>query len=228
MKKSLLVVSLTMLLGACSSSPLSVDTTEQTKDGLSKIENAKMNMAYVKAGTDWSRFTKVYFAPVIVTNEHPEGYKAPRIDRRTEGFDATYDLDANALSKLAEAFNQTVSSVFNAEQPYQLVAAPDANTLIVEAYVTDIRLAAPIESSRRSFQSGGATYTQNSGSMVLLAQIKDGKDNTVIAKAADRGQTIDQWQQNTQVFNMGDVKTVYRNWANDFKNALMQTRAAAN
>eukprot|EP01093_Parvamoeba_rugata_P017600 TRINITY_DN713_c0_g2_i1.p1 TRINITY_DN713_c0_g2~~TRINITY_DN713_c0_g2_i1.p1 ORF type:complete len:139 (+),score=17.76 TRINITY_DN713_c0_g2_i1:379-795(+) len=94
--------------------------------------------------------------------------------------------------KLAEAFNQTVSSVFNDEQPYQLVAAPDANTLIVETYVTDIRLAAPIESSRRSFQSGGATYTQNSGSMVLLARIKDGKDNTVIAKAADRGQAMDQ------------------------------------
>ncbi|MCQ8878246.1 DUF3313 domain-containing protein [Pseudoalteromonas shioyasakiensis] len=227
MTKSLLVLSLSLVLGACSNTPLSVDTTQQTKDGLSKVENGKMNMAYVKAGMDWSRFTKIYFAPVTVTNDHPEGYKAPRIDTRADGLNATYDLDDKTLQELATAFNTVAKDVFDGEQPYQLVNSVDENTLIVEVAITDIRLSAPVESSRRSFQTaGGATYTQNSGSMMLLAQVKDGKDNTVIAKAADRGQTMDQWQQNTKVFNMGDVKTIYRSWINGFKNALMQTHAA--
>lgn len=192
MTKSIIVLSLSLALAACSNPPLSVDSSQQTKDGLSKIENGKMNIAYVKAGMDWSRFTKIYFTPVAVTNDHPEGYKAPRIDTRAEGLNATYDLDDKALKELATAFNTVVQDVFDSEQPYQLVTTPDENTLIVEVAITDIRLSAPVESSRRSFQtSGGATYTQNAGSMMLLAQVKDGKDNSVIAKAADRVQTMD-------------------------------------
>jgi len=225
MNKVFLALTVAAALAGCTSGAITLDKNQQTKDGLSKVANGKLNMAYVKAGTDWSRFTKIYFSPVKVTSDHTDDYKAPRIDSRADGLSATYELDEKALSDLAETFNAVANDVFNAEQPYTLVGTPDANTLIVEVAVTDIRLSAPVESSRRSFQSSGATYTQNSGSMLLLAQVKDGKDNSVIAKAADRGQTMDQWQQNTKVFNMGDVKTIYRSWLNSFKNALIQTHA---
>lgn len=225
MIKSLSALTLVLALAGCTSTPLELDNSQKNKDGLSLVKNSKMNMAYVKAGVDWRRFSKVYFQPVIVTNDHTDDYKAPNIDRRAEGLDATYELDEAALQDLADAFNKVILDVFDDEQPYELVASADENTLVVQAIVTDIRLSAPVEDSRRSFSAGGATYTQNSGSMMLLAQVNDGKDNSIIAKAADRGQLMDQWQQNTKVFNMGDAKTIYRNWANDFKNALISTHA---
>ena len=126
---------------------------------------------------------------------------------------------------MSAQFQTTVKDVFNSEQPFELVDKAGANTLVIEAAVTDIRLSAPIESSRRSYNSMGRTYTESSGSMMLLAVIKDGETGEVLAKAADRGQGFQQWRQNTQVFNWGDVKTVYRRWVNDFKNALMEAGA---
>ncbi|MDR8523360.1 MULTISPECIES: DUF3313 family protein [Shewanella] len=198
---------------------------ETTKDGLVKVDHSKLDLSYARPNVDWQKYTKLYFTPVKVTNDHPADYKPPRIDRRAEGLNATYDLPPEALEKMSAQFQTTVKDVFNSEQPFELVDKAGANTLVIEAAVTDIRLSAPIESSRRSYNSMGRTYTESSGSMMLLAVIKDGETGEVLAKAADRGQGFQQWRQNTQVFNWGDVKTVYRRWVNDFKNALMEAGA---
>ncbi|MCL1147697.1 DUF3313 family protein [Shewanella sp. 10N.261.52.F9] len=215
-------------LTACTSEPARLQQgpdAEVTKDGLVKVEHSKLGLSYARPNVDWRNYTKLYFEPVQVTNDHPDGYKPPRIDKRADGLNATYELPQEALDKMAAQFQITVKDVFNSEQPFELVDKVGPNTLVIQAAVTDIRLSAPLESSRRSFNSMGTTYTESSGSMMLLAVVKDGATGEVLAKAADRGQAFDQWRQNTQVFNWGDVKTVYRRWANDFKNALMEAGA---
>ncbi|WP_299807566.1 DUF3313 domain-containing protein [uncultured Shewanella sp.] len=222
------IVAATLGLAGCSSEPASLQQgpdAEMTKDGLVRVDHSKLDLSYARPNVNWSKYTKLYFEPVKVTNDHPADYQPPRIDKRAEGLNATYELPQEALDKMSEQFSLTVKEVFNSEQPFELVAKPGPNTLVIEAAVTDIRLSAPLESSRRSFNSMGRTYTENSGSMMLLAVIKDGETGEVLAKAADRGQGFNQWSQNTQVFNWGDVKTVYRRWVNDFKNALMDAGA---
>lgn len=218
----------TLGLTACSSEPASLQQgpdAEVTKEGLVRVDHSKLDLSYVRPDVNWGKYTKLYFEPVKVTNDHPADYKPPKIDRRAEGLNATYDLPEETLVKMSEQFLLTVKEVFNSDQPFELVTQQGPNTLVVEVAVTDIRLSAPIESSRRSYNSMGRTYTENSGSMMLLAVIKDGETGKVLAKAADRGEGFNQWSQNTQVFNWGDVKTVYRHWVNDFKNALMNAAA---
>ncbi|MGS0683443.1 DUF3313 family protein [Shewanella sp. 125m-7] len=213
---------------SCSSKPATLQQgpdAERTKEGLVKVEHAKLGLSYARPNVDWGKYTKLYFKPVQVTNDHPADYKPPRIDRRADGLNATYELPQEALEKMSEQFQVTVKEVFNSEQPFELVDKRGPNTLVIEAAVTDIRLSAPLESSRRSVNSMGRTYTENSGSMMLLAVIKDGETGEVLAQAADRGESFNQWRQNTQVFNWGDVKTVYRRWVNDFKNALLEAGA---
>ncbi|GIU53901.1 DUF3313 family protein [Shewanella sp. KT0246] len=219
---------LLLTIVGCSSAPATLQQgpdAEITKDGLVKVDNSKLELSYVKPGVNWRQYTKLYFVPTKVTNDHPADYRAPRIDRQTDGAFATYDLPQESLDKMAVQFSKTVKDVFNSEQPFELVSSKGPNTLIVETAVSDIRLSAPVENSRRSYNSMGATYTQNSGSMVLLAVLKDGQTGDVLAKAADRAMGFDQWRQNTKVFNWGDVKTVYRRWVTDFKNALMTAAA---
>ncbi|WP_394204085.1 DUF3313 domain-containing protein [Shewanella waksmanii] len=227
-KQCLLVAVVATILGACSSQSPQLQqgpNAEKTKDGLVKVEHSKLDLSFVRPDVDWAKYTKLYFEPVQVTNDHPADYRPPKIDRRADGLNATYELPKAILDKMSAQFAVTVDDVFNAEQPFELVTEKGPNTLVIEAAVTDIRLTAPIESSRRSFNSMGRTYTESSGSMMLLAVIKDGQTGEVLAKAADRGQGFNQWRQNTQVFNWGDVKTVYRRWVNDFKNALMNAAA---
>ncbi|WP_248674583.1 DUF3313 family protein [Shewanella colwelliana] len=212
----------------CSTQPPSIptgDNAQVTNEGLVKVENSRLALSYVRPNIDWTHYSKLYFSPVQVTNDHSPDYKPPKIDPRTDGPNATYQLPEESLTKMATAFHEMSQRVFNAEQPFTLVNKAGANTLIIQAAVTDIRLSAPIEKSRKSYRSLGSTYTQTSGSMLLLAVIKDGETGEVLAKVADRGQAFEQWRQNTQVFNWGDVRTVYRRWLNDFKNALIDAGA---
>lgn len=223
-------VLLALLIGlvGCSSVPPSMQSgpdAQVTKEGLVKIDNSVLDISFARPNVDWSQYRKLYFEPAAVTNDHPADYKPPRIDRRADGLNATYDLPDEALKKMSTEFVTIVASVFNEDQPFEIVDKAGPDTLVIQVAVTDIRLSAPIESSRRSYNSMGKTYTKNSGSMMLLAIIKDGQSGEVLAKAADRGEGFDQWQLNTQVFNWGDVKTVYRRWLNDFKNALMAAGA---
>ncbi|WP_153916101.1 DUF3313 family protein [Shewanella sp. TC10] len=225
---AILVTSILFSLIGCASGPATLQQgpdAETTKDGLVKVDNSKLALSYVRPNVNWQQYSKLYFEPTKVTNDHPADYRSPRIDRQSDGLNATYDLPQESLDKMALQFSQTVADVFNSEQPFELVTDKGPNTLVIETAVTDIRLSAPVESSRRSFNSMGKTYTQNSGSMVLLAVLKDAQTGEVLAKAADRAIGFDQWRQNTQVFNWGDVKTVYRRWMNDFKNALMTAAA---
>ncbi|WP_144211348.1 DUF3313 family protein [Shewanella donghaensis] len=222
---------LLLTIAGCTSGPATLQQgpdAEITKEGLVKVDNSRLDLSYARPDVNWSQYTKLYFEPTKVTNDHPEGYRAPRVDRQTEGPNATYDLPQESLDKMAVQFSTTVQDVFNNEQPFELVSKKGPSTLVIETAVSDIRLSAPIEKSRRSYNSMGKTYTQNSGSMVLLAVLKDGETGEVLAKAADRAVGFDQWRQNTQVFNWGDVKTVYRRWVNDFRNALMTAGAEEN
>ncbi|QQX78757.1 DUF3313 family protein [Shewanella sp. KX20019] len=196
-----------------------------TKEGLVKIDNSVLDLSYARPNVDWSKYRKLYFEAATVTNDHPADYKPPRIDRRADGYNATYELPDEALKRMSTEFATIVASVFNEEQPFELVDKAGPDTLVIEVAITDIRLSAPVSSSRRNYNSMGRTYTQNSGSMMLLAMIKDGQSGEVLAKAVDRGESFDQWRQNVDVFNWGDVKTVYRRWINDFKNALMAAGA---
>ncbi|WP_100067637.1 DUF3313 family protein [Shewanella benthica] len=227
--KRLICSMVLLILGsaACSTQPLklSTDSADTRDDGLVKVENSKLDMSFVRPNVNWSQYTQLYFEPVKVTNDHAPDYKPPRIDRISDGMNASYELREQDLQKMADEFHLMIQKVFNNEQPYTLVDKPGEGTLVIEAAVTDIRLSAPREDTRRSYSSMGKTYSQNSGSMVLLASIKDGGTGEVLAKAADRGQGFDQWRQNTAVFNWGDVRTVYRSWANSLKNALIQAGA---
>lgn len=225
----LLTAGLGILLSACTNEPLALQTGENAqtnKDGLVKVENSVLDISFAKPGTNWRHYHKIYFKAAKADGDHPEGYKAPRIDARIDGPNATYQLRPQDLDKLAAEFNVMATKVFDQEQPFELVTSAGPNTLVVETLITDIRLSAPREDTRRSsMQVRGNTYTQNSGSMVLLVQLKDGVTGELLAQSIDRGTTIDQWQKNTKVFNWADVRTVFRRWVTALKNAMMQVNA---
>ncbi|WP_246034117.1 DUF3313 family protein [Thalassotalea mangrovi] len=202
---------------------------EVNEAGLTRVDNSVLDLSYIREDTDWRQYHKLMFAQINVNNDHPDDYRPPRIDPLTDGPNATYDLDDQTLRKMGEEFIEVAYRVFNEDQPFEIVTVADANTLVINVVITDIRLAAPVEKSRRSYNSiGGTTYTESSGSLVIAASVKDGVSGEILAQALDRGAAIDQWKQNTQVFNWGDMRTIYRNWLTTFKNGLMRVTAGSN
>lgn len=220
-----LLLTLSLLAVGCSNKPLSFaseNTENTTETGLLRIENSQLDLSYAKPNIEWHRFNKLHIRSITADNLHPQDYKAPKIDKKWDGQRATYTVPEKGLRRLEQEFKSMADKIFDHEQPWQLSDVIDENTLVIDARITDIRLSAPIESTRRTFTSGGRTYTENAGSMVLIAILSDGRNNEVIAQSMDRGAAFDNWSTNSSVFNWGDVRTVYRSWGNALKNALFQ------
>ena len=222
----LLALTLTTLIWSNSSAAFDTaddKTTAQSSEGFVRVDDSQMDIVYAKENINWHKYDSLFFAPVATDNEHPEGYKPPKIRPGTDGMSASYDLREKDLARLADEYTAMVARVFNDEQPWKIVTEPSPTTLVIAAKITDIRLAAPREDSRKTGrQSFSRSYTQNSGSMVLIAQLQDSISGEILAQVADRGTTINQWKRNTSVFNWGDVKTILRNWINTMKNGLIQ------
>ncbi|GIU51084.1 hypothetical protein TUM4438_39430 [Shewanella sairae] len=72
---SLSILSLSLLgLTACTSEPARLQQgsdAETTKDGLVKVDHSKLDLSYARPNVEWKKYTKLYFAPVKVTNDHP-------------------------------------------------------------------------------------------------------------------------------------------------------------
>lgn len=208
----------------CASKPLTLSQADSdiAFGDLIKIENSKMDLSFVKRNVDWQKYNAIHIAKITADNNHPENYKPPKIDKKWDGYNATFDIPESGLKKLEAEFISMAKNTFDDEQPWQYKDSVDANTLVLHIEITDIRLSAPIESSRRNQNINGRSYTQNAGSMVLKAVILDGESNEVIATSIDRAAAHDNWRLNTQVFNWSDVRTIYRSWANALKNAMFQ------
>ena len=219
------IIALSLLVTACSNKPLKLspaDSKNTSPSGLIRIENSQKAFSYAKPNVDWSKYTHIHVAKVTANNAHPENYKAPRIDPMWDGHKATYDIPDEGLRRLENEFIKMAKNIFDNEQAWQYSDTITDTTIVISAVITDIRLTAPVETSRRSRNINGKTYTQNAGSMVLKAVLSDGESGQILVKSIDNAQANENWSLNTRAFNLSDVRTIYRSWGNALKNAMYQ------
>ncbi len=207
----------------CASKPLMLSKTDNdiTFGDLIKIDNSKMDLSYVKQSFNWHKYNAIHIAKITADNNHSDNYKPPKKEK-WDGYNATFDIQESGLKKLEAEFISMAKNTFDDKQIWQYKDSVDENTLVLYIEIPDIRLSAPLESSRINQNINGRSYTQNAGSMVLKAIILDGESNEVIATSIDRATAHDNWRLNTQVFNWSDVRTIFQSWANALKNAIFQ------
>lgn len=221
MKKTsiIFITLLCLFITSCSSQSPETSTKETTADGLVKIKNSTLDLSFEKQNTDWKKYTKIYFAAVVADGNHPDDYKPPAINRRIEGAKATYELRLEDLTKLVDEYKKVITEVYRSNdtnKKWQLVELADKNTLTVTILITDIRLGAPREDTRKTSKtSGSEAYSIDSGSMLMLAEFKDGSTGEVVGQAIDRGKVFDRWSANNKTLLSKNIKSIFRSWLSD-------------
>jgi Protein of unknown function (DUF3313) len=183
--------------------------------GLEQVQNARVKLAYAKPGINWSQFKTIQLLPLSIPpsarNTAPPGAE-PELGE-------TYILGKEQITALQAAYEQQMKTVLG-NAGFTFVDKPQANTLIVAAKITGIRLNAPLASSR--FGGMDETFTRGSGAMGIEAVFGDGATNTVIAEAADAQYPSDMWEVNNSVTNADDARNAFATWANDLRQRLQQ------
>jgi len=182
------------------------DAPQELSGGLVRVPAAKVQLAYLRPGTDLTKYKTILIqklaVPPTVRDTAPKGQR-PRIGE-------SYLLRDDDVAEIQKLYDQAFRKVFNGA--VSVVDAPQAGTLIVAAEVTNITLKAPLEDTRNAGQRQ-ITISEGGGSISIRAAMADGGSGQVIAAVADSRYANDLWQRNTRVQNIADLSRIFSGWA---------------
>ena len=190
-------------------------------NGLTPVSDARVQLAYVRPGTDWSKYHTVEIRPLRVPDTVRDA--APSGASRTS-FRESYVLGDKEVTKLQQAYADAMRSKMTG---YNLVSAAGPDTLIIQAQIVKIRLNAPIERTRQSYSSSGRVYSQGGGSIVMAAVFADGETGRVLGVAADASYPNSYWGINNSVSNFAEAKRAFNKWAGAIRDRLSSLRSTS-
>jgi hypothetical protein len=211
-----------LLMLAGTSDIRAADAPQTLPNGLTKVENAKVTIAYARPGTDWSKYKTIQLKTLVVPpqarNAVPSG--------TTPQFGESYVLRDKDVAALQDAYDKAMREALT-RAGYVFVDTPGDDTLIVAAEVMDIRLNAPIESSRVGYATRSVTFSKGGGSMTVGAVFADGATGQVIAEAVDRRYPASVWGINNNVSNMAQARQAFAYWAQQLRDRLSEKQNSA-
>jgi hypothetical protein len=183
---------------------------------LQRVPGSKVKLAYVRPGTNWSKYKTIQLRTLDVPPDARDAKPKGQHARFTE----SYMLGDKEVAALQGAYAESMKKVLG-DAGFTFVDTPKDDTLIIAAKITQIRLTAPVESTRLGYSGRSRTYSQGGGSISIAAVLADGQNNEVIAEAADaREPSNNLWRINNRVTNMADAKQIFSTWARYLKDAL--------
>lgn len=195
---------------------------QMTDSGLVRVDNAKVALAYVRPGTDWSKYRTILLEPLAVPVKVRDAAPSGATTRLGESY-VLRDQDVAALQK---AYGESMRKALGDGGRYVFVTTAQADTLIVAVQVIDIKLAAPIEGSRVGNAGRSRTYSRGGGSIAIAAVLADGASGQVVGEAADRKYPADIWGINNSVTNLSQARTMFLSWGRALRNKLDSSGAA--
>lgn len=193
---------------------------QTTDSGLVRVDNAKVALAYVRPGTDWSKYRTILLEPLNIPIKVRDAAPSGATTRLGE----SYVLRDEDIAALQKAYGESMRKALSDGGRYAFVTTAQPDTLIVAAQVIDIKLAAPIEGSRIGYAGRGRTYSRGGGSIAIAAVLADGASGQVVGEAADRKYPADIWGINNSVTNLSQARTMFTSWGRALRNKLEASR----
>lgn len=190
--------------------------------GLVKKPGARAQFVEIKPGANWAKFRTIELGQLKIPLDVRDA--APSSASRT--FRESYVLRDKDVAALQGDFDKAMREQLS-QGGFAFVTTPGPDTLVIAAQVIDIKLNAPIESSRMSYSGRGRTYSRGGGTIAVGAVFADGATGQVLARVADRSYPADVWGINNSVANRAEARRAFTNWARDIRKGLGDLRAAA-
>ena len=172
--RTIVVLAYALSLAACSASP-STDVTENLttvgSDGLANVRSRSLDVAQLRPGTDFARYSGLLLNPPELTFSMP--------DRAEEEFALTDDQQSRFRDIVARAFE----SEFSKLQSMPLVNERGAGVLALNVRVQDI--VANVSQKSLSAAGRGSAFLEASGAATLVIELSDSMSEEILARGID-------------------------------------------
>ncbi|KPJ84439.1 MAG: hypothetical protein AMS18_16800 [Gemmatimonas sp. SG8_17] len=226
MKSLLEIVTTAVVLGGlagCAAAPPPTvqmgPNAEVTADGLHRVDNSVMAMAWVKPDLDLTGYTKLMVDEITVAYQ-----KEPRATQHAPGAsEDNFALTRREMDNLKRWFNEAVVTALTKDDGWEIVDAPGPDVLRVSVYLIDLVVRTPAQDL--SFQR---TFTRSYGEVTLVIELQDSESEEFLARAAER-------RDPTRATDNGlarvspsavkvDVQSLFDYWANTLRQGLDRLR----
>ncbi len=198
--------------GCASTPPPTLQTgpdAEVSVDGLVRVDNAVVPIAYRKPDMDLTPYTRFMLDPVEVAYQRDPGNR-----RRSggAGADDNFALTPSQMETLKGIFQQAVVEALTKNDGYELTTEPAPDVLRITASLIDLVVSIPTQRSGRQ-----DVYTRSYGMVSLILELRDSQSGEILARAGDRRDptrnTTTNLAQVSPTFVRSDVKRLFDGWA---------------
>lgn len=185
------------------------DPPPESLDGLVRVQDSKVALAYVDPEADFGTYTKFLILDCDVAFKKNWRRDHPRVSAR--------DME-RIREDVAKLFRETFIETLSENGGYEIVDEAGEEVLLVRPSIIDLDVTAPdTMSAGRSY-----TYASTAGEATLVVELSDSLTGDVLARAADRRAARDnitlQWT--TRVSNRADAKRLMKHWATLLREAM--------
>ncbi|MFT7287911.1 MAG: hypothetical protein ACI87W_002026 [Halieaceae bacterium] len=204
------------------------DDAERIMGTLSKVDNSRMDMAYVDPDGDYARYTRVFVMPLDTNNI--EIIQPSSSSSSLNRYNREWELTEDDKAKLQAAFKDAMEQELTEGGAFALADAGGDDVITVEAMITAIAPSGPKDDNPSRTMGRSRVYSEGAGGMSIAIMIADGDSGEVLAMVKDtRNSNNSTWGLNNSVSNMAEVRRNFTAWAKTIHNGLLglQARAAS-
>jgi hypothetical protein len=220
------VVASTIAIAGCESTPARGPTiqtgpnAEVTVDGLHRVDNSKMALAYVKPDVDLSSYTKIMLGPVsIAYKKEPRGTGK----MRTAHHDSNFAMTPQQTEKMKGLFQESAVDALTSENGYQVVSQPGPDVLRVSCELIDLVVTVPTEEPI----GRSRTFAESYGAVTLVVELRDSETGEIFARVADRKEPGSNFGMNevSRVTVTSDLKRLFKFWSGYLREGVDKVRS---
>lgn len=190
-------------------------------EGLVRVPSTNLDQLYLRPGIDLRLYTKVLLEPPTVQFRDDwvrDMNSARNTAQWIDGKDAQ-KIAADARTWLQDGLNETFAA-----NGYEIVTAPESNTLRLSPKIVDFYVNAPDKvASGRS-----VTLTNEAGTATLILEGRDAVTNVPVLEITDHrtAMRIGGLTPSTSVTNQGDFSQLFTQWASTCVIAIKSAAAS--
>ncbi len=210
---------LVALAGCAATPPPTLQTgpdAEVTVDGLVRMDNPVVDVAYHKPDMDLTPYTRVMLDPVEVAYQKDPGN---RMRSTGAGANDNFALSPSQMETLKDMFREAVVEALTKDDGYELTTEPAPDVLRITASLIDLVVSVPTRSTGRQDM-----YARSYGLVTLILELRDSQSGEILARAGDRRdptrQTSAGLARVSPTFIRSDVRRMFQYWGNLLRERL--------
>lgn len=220
------VIASTIAIAGCETTPAREPTiqagpnAEVTVDGLHRVDNSKMALAYAKPDVDLGSYTKIMLDPVsIAYKKEPRGTGR----MRTAHHESNFALTAKQTENMKSLFQESAVNALSSDNGYQIVSHPGPDVLRVRCALIDLVVTVPTEEPA----GRSRTFAESYGAVTLVVELRDSETGEIFARVADReepGSNFGMTEVN-RVTVSSDLKRLFKFWSGYLREGVDKVRS---